>query len=122
MKILLSVLSLLSLITVTWLLLSLSPDSASSAALADSQTESHGSAPDHSSEGLLPSAAIATSNLSKLPTEQREEIQALSSRDNRDLVVEQVGPNLFKAELTGVHQVVPVATLNDDGTVAITEY
>jgi hypothetical protein len=57
-----------------------------------------------------------------LPLESQSEIRAFASRDNSDLVIEQVSPTLFRASLLGIHQAVPVATIGADGQVTINEY
>ena len=57
-----------------------------------------------------------------LPKEMQEEIRRLNSNDNNDLVVEQITPTQFRINLIGVHQHVPVAIINEDGTVSIREY
>jgi hypothetical protein len=57
-----------------------------------------------------------------LPLDSQVEIRAFASRDNSDLVVEQISPTLFRASLLGIHQTVPVATIGADGQVTIDEY
>lgn len=57
-----------------------------------------------------------------LPLQSQREIRAFASRDNSDLVIEQVNPTLFRASLLGIHQTVPVATIGADGQVSINEY
>ncbi|EAR11315.1 hypothetical protein [Reinekea blandensis] len=121
MKILLSLLSLSSLLMVGWVLAQLAPGSTLSVpaetAHAHDEMASVETAIQHSLQ-----AATVTAPSSQLPDAHQADIQALSSRDNDDLVIDQVRPGVFKADLTGVHQVVPVATLNADGSVTITEY
>jgi|TARA_B110000503_G_scaffold119750_1_gene181826 cytoskeletal protein RodZ len=68
-----------------------------------------------------PSAAQRAA-IETLPLESQIEIRAFASRDNNDLVVEQVSPTLFRASLLGIHQTVPVATIGADGQVTIDEY
>lgn len=51
-----------------------------------------------------------------------EQVEQLNSKNNDNLVIEPVGANLYRASMVGVHQAVPVATLNDDGSVSIAEY
>jgi len=57
-----------------------------------------------------------------LPLETQAEILSFSSKNNEDLVIEQVSANLVRASLVGVHQIVPVAVINDDGSVSIHEF
>jgi hypothetical protein len=57
-----------------------------------------------------------------LPAAIQQEVRTLNSKNNDDIVVEQVTATLYSASIVGVHQAVPVAVINDDGSVSISEY
>jgi len=71
---------------------------------------------------VLTPAAETPSAFDTLPLETQIEIRSLASRDNSDLVVEQVSPTVFRASLLGIHQIVPVAIIEPDGKVTIHEF
>ena len=66
--------------------------------------------------------ARAPSAFDTLPLDTQIEIRSLASRDNSDVVVEQVSPTVFRASLLGIHQTVPVAIIGPDGKVTIHEF
>jgi len=70
----------------------------------------------------VPVAVPVPSAFDSLPLESQIEIRSLASRDNSDLVVEQVSPTVFRASLLGIHQIVPVAIIDPDGKVTIHEF
>lgn len=57
-----------------------------------------------------------------LPAEIQTEVRRLSSKDNRDLVVTEYPDGSGSVDFRGVHASVPVAVLNEDGTVTIKEF
>jgi hypothetical protein len=57
-----------------------------------------------------------------LPATIQQEVRTLNSKNNDDILVEQVTATLYSASIVGVHQAVPVAVINDDGSVSISEY
>jgi len=71
---------------------------------------------------VLTPAPETPSAFDTLPLESQIEIRSLASRDNSDLVVEQVSPTVFRASLLGIHQIVPVAIIDPDGKVTLHEF
>lgn len=59
---------------------------------------------------------------SDLPETIQNQVRQLNANDNSLVSVEQVSPTVVRARLAGIHQSVPVAVVNDDGSVVIREY
>jgi hypothetical protein len=79
----------------------------------DAHSDSH----DHDHDEVLDGAGI---KFDSLPSEMQEEITQLSGRDEVNTVVNEVSPGVFL--MSKGPRVVPVAVMNEDGTVTIHEY
>jgi len=94
----------------------------SSSASPDVSTPAPSAPPQLNVSPIATSSVVPRPAFDALPLESQSEIRAFASRDNSDLVIEQVSPTLFRASLLGIHQAVPVATIGADGQVTINEY